>query len=75
MGIKNTSDESAYSTYALFAESGFRVPKIWEGVKGAHVKPVEDFNLTTRALLDEKIAARAAEFISRSAKGARPFFT
>jgi hypothetical protein len=23
-------------------------------VKGSHVKPVEDFNLETRALLDEK---------------------
>ena len=45
MGIKNTSDESAYSTYPLFAESGFPVPKIWEGVKGSHVTPVEDFNL------------------------------
>jgi arylsulfatase A-like enzyme len=32
-GIKNTSDESAYSTYPLFAESGFPVPKIWEGTK------------------------------------------
>ena len=53
MGIKNTSGESAYSTYPLFAESGFPVPKIWEGVKGSHVTPVEDFNLTTRALLDE----------------------
>jgi arylsulfatase len=48
MGIKNTSDESAYSTYPLFAESGFPVPKIWQGVKGSHVTPVEDFNLTTR---------------------------
>ena len=52
-GIKNTSDESGYSSYPLFADSGFPVPKIWEGVKGSQVKPVEDFNLETRPLLDE----------------------
>ena len=33
-GIKNTSDESGYSAYPLFAESGCPVPKIWEGVAG-----------------------------------------
>jgi arylsulfatase len=59
----------------LFAESGFPVPKIWEGVKGSAVTPVEDFNLQTRPLLDEKIAARASAFIARSAQAGRPFFT
>ena len=74
-GIRNTSDESGYSAYPLFAESGYPVPKIWEGVKGSPVTPVEDFNLQTRPLLDEKIATRAAEFIKKSAAGAKPFFT
>jgi arylsulfatase len=74
-GIKNTSDESGYSSYPLFAESGFPVPKIWEGVKGSAVTPVEDFNLQTRPLLDEKIAARASAFIARSAQAGKPFFT
>ena len=74
-GIKNTSDESGYSSYPLFAESGFPVPKIWEGVKGSAVTPVEDFNLQTRPLLDEKIAARAAAFIKRNAEAGKPFFT
>jgi len=44
-------------------------------VKGSHVTAVEDFNLTTRAPLDERIAARATDFISRSAKAGKPFFT
>ena len=74
-GIKNTSDESGYSSYPLFAESGYPVPKIWEGVKGSPVTPVEDFNLETRPLLDEKIAARAADFIKRNAEAGKPFFT
>ena len=56
-------------------ESGYPVPKIWEGVKGSPVTPVEDFNLETRPLLDEKIAARAAAFIKQSAEAGKPFFT
>jgi arylsulfatase A-like enzyme len=73
-GIKNTSDESAYSTYPLFAESGIPVPKIWEGVKGSQVTPVADFNLETRARMDEQIAARTAAFITRNAQANQPFF-
>jgi arylsulfatase A-like enzyme len=74
-GIKNTSDESGYSSYALFAESGYPVPKIWEGRKGSAVTPVEDFNLRSRPLLDETIAARASTFIACNAKAGTPFFT
>ena len=73
-GIKNTSDEAAYSSYALFAESGHPVPKTWEGVKGSPVTPVDDFNLETRGLIDEQIAARTADFISRNAEAGNPFF-
>ena len=74
-GIKNTSDESGYSSYQLFAESGFPTPKIWEGVKGKPVRPVDDFNLETRPLLDEKIANRAVDFIRHQAEAGKPFFT
>ncbi len=74
-GIKNTSDESGYSSYALFAESGHPIPKIWEGKKGSAVTATEDFNLQTRPLLDEQIAARAADFIKRTAAAGHPFFT
>ncbi len=74
-GIRNTSDESAYSTYALFAQSGFPTPKIWESVQGSSPRAVSDFNIETRSLLDEKIAARTAAFIKRNAKAGTPFFT
>jgi arylsulfatase len=73
-GIKNTSDESAYSSYPLFSASGFPVPKIWEGVKGSKVRAVDDFNLQTRPLMDEKIASRTVEFIKRNASAKKPFF-
>lgn len=74
-GIKNTSDEAGYTTYPLFAESGFPIPRIWQGVKGKEVTPVADFNLGTRATLDEQIAQRTVDFIQRSAKAGKPFFT
>ncbi len=73
-GIKNTSDESAYSTYPLFADSGFPVPKIWEGKKGGEARPVDDFDLQTRPLMDERIADRTVEFIKRNAASENPFF-
>lgn len=75
IGIKDTSDEATYSSHPLFAESGSEVPKIWEGAKGSPVKEVPDFDLTTRPLLDEKIAARATAFIKRNAEAGKPFFT
>ena len=75
IGIKNTSDESGYSAYPLFAESGIPVPKIWEGVEGSLVTPVGDFDLETRARLDEQIAARTVDFITRNAATGKPFFT
>ena len=51
------------------------IPKIWEGKKGSAVTAMEDFNLQTRPLLDEQIAARAADFIKRTAAAGHPFFT
>jgi arylsulfatase len=51
------------------------MPKIWEGTAGSPVTPVSDFDLKTRALLDEQIAARTAAFIARRAEAGKPFFT
>jgi arylsulfatase A-like enzyme len=73
-GIKNTSDEAAYSAHCLFAEAGGEVPKIWEGVAGSPVTPVSDFDLDTRPLLDEQIAARTTAFIIQKAEEGKPFF-
>ncbi len=73
-GIPNTSDEAGYSSYPLFAESGSPMPQIWQGKAGSAVEPVDDFNLKTRPLLDEQIAQRTREFISRNAADEQPFF-
>jgi len=73
-GIKNTSDEAAYSSHPLFAESGAPVPKVWEGMAGSPVTAVDDFDLRTRPLLDEQIASRTAAFIARNTEAGSPFF-
>jgi arylsulfatase len=73
-GIKNTSDEAAYTSYPLFAATGQEPPKIWEGVKGSPSHPADDFNLETRPLMDEKITNRTIEFIRRNAAAKKPFF-
>ena len=74
-GIKNTSDEATYSSHPLFAESGGEAPQIWEGVAGSPVTPVEPFDLDTRPLLDENIAARTVDYITRKAAAGERFFT
>jgi len=58
----------------LFAATGQEPPKIWEGVKGAPSRPVNDFNLDTRPLMDEKITNRTIEFIRSNAAAEKPFF-
>jgi len=74
-GIKNTSDEAAYSAHPLFADSGREVPMIWEGTAGSPVTPVTEFDLQSRAFLDEQIAQRAVAYIARNAEEGKPFFT
>ena len=71
-GIKNTSDESGYSSYPLFAESGVRCRRSGKGSDGSPVTPVADFDLATRPLLDEQIAARPPPSSSGTRKPARP---
>lgn len=73
-GIKNSSDEAGYAAYRNFAASGMMAPKIWEGRKGALSRPVADFNLKTRAHMDEEIAKRSVAFIEKHARDDKPFF-
>ncbi|MEF2977252.1 arylsulfatase [Subtercola sp. YIM 133946] len=74
-GIKNTSDEALYTQHPLFAESGFEIPQIWEGVAGSELTPVSDFTTETRPYLDENITNATVEFIERNAATGTPFFT
>ena len=74
-GIKNTSDEAAYTAWPLFKESGVPVPMIWEGKKGEVSKAVMPFDLNVRPFMDGKyIIPKTIEHIKRNAKAKKPFF-
>lgn len=78
-GYRNSADESGYSSYALFnavtKARGIETPKIWEGKRGQKSTAVRELNLEVRPLLDELIVDKATDFITRAAKGDKPFFT
>ena len=77
-GIKNTSDEAGYTSYAAFraiqAAVGVESPKIWQAKKGEPAQPVRDFDMSVRPYMDEMITERANEFIKRQAAAGNPFF-
>ena len=77
---KNTTDEAAYTSYALFKElqkkdPSIETPKLWEGKKGEKAKAVAELDMKIRPLLDEIITEKASDFIKRKAKEDVPFFT
>ena len=78
-GYRNTADECGFTTYALFnavaKARGLDTPKIWEGKKGQKSTSVRELNMEVRPLLDELIVDKANDFITRAAKGDKPFFT
>ncbi len=74
-GIKNTSDEAAYTAWPLFKESGIPAPMIWEGKKGESSKAVMPFDLNVRPFMDGKyIIPKTIEHIKRNATAKKPFF-
>ena len=78
-GYRNSADECGWTSYAIFdalsKEHGIQPPQIWEGKKGGKSKAVRELNLEVRPLLDELITEKATDYIKRSAKGDKPFFT
>jgi arylsulfatase len=53
-GIENSWDESGYTAWPQFKETGVPVPMIWEGKKGEPSKPVMPLDLNVRPIVDEK---------------------
>jgi arylsulfatase len=78
-GYRNSVDEAGYATYAAFRAlakaKGIEPPKIWEGKKGQKSTAACDLDMKVRPLLDELIVEKANDFIKRTAKGDKPFFT
>jgi arylsulfatase len=59
----------------MFYQTGYPTPQIWEGINGSPSQPVDEYNLETRATIDEAITQRTVDFIQRSAANEQPFFT
>jgi arylsulfatase len=78
---KNTTDEAGYTSYALFNQMvkekipGMEIPKLWNGKRGEKATPDRDLDMAIRPLLDQMIAEKATDFIKRTAKEGKPFFT
>lgn len=72
-GIPNSSDEASYTQHPLYPKD-FPIPAILEGAKGQPAKAVENFDLSNRPLMDERITDRSMDFIKRNAAAGTPFF-
>jgi arylsulfatase len=72
-GISESSDEAGWTAHPLYPDN-FPRPKIKQAVKGQPYEEVDDFNLKTRPLMDEKITDKTIDFIRRSAKDKKPFY-
>jgi len=72
--LKNTTDECGFTSYATYnaiiKARGLESPKIWEGVKGQHSRPVRELNMEVRPLLDELIVAKATDYIKPAPRAA-----
>ncbi|HEX8812612.1 MAG TPA: sulfatase-like hydrolase/transferase, partial [Terracidiphilus sp.] len=74
-GIMNSWDESGYTAWPQFKETGVPVPMIWEGKKGEQSKPVMPLDLNVRPIVDEKyIIPKTIDYIKRNAAAKKPFF-
>jgi len=74
-GIKNSMDETGYTAWPLFKESGMPVPMIWEGKKGQPSTPVMPLGLKVRPLVDgDYVIPKTVDYIKRNAAAKKPFF-
>jgi arylsulfatase len=73
-GISESSDEAGYTAHPMYPPDAPR-PKIKAAFKGGPVEEVDDFNLDTRPLMDEKITEKTIDFIRRSVAVNKPFYT
>ncbi len=73
-GFPNSSDETLYAGAIGFDPAHARVPHLWEGSSAGGCRELEPYTLANRPLVDERIAARTADFIERHVEAGAPFF-
>jgi arylsulfatase A-like enzyme len=73
-GVPNSTDESAYSSLAGFAESGLEETFVMQSTKGKTPENVRPYRLDYRPLIDRDLTDKALDFMDRQVKAEKPFF-
>jgi arylsulfatase len=73
-GVPNSTDESVYSSFPEFAESGVAETFVLDGKRGEVPAKVRPYRLDYRPLIDRDLTDRASAFMQRQAKAEKPFF-
>ena len=73
-GTKESAMEASYTSTPQYDPDVFPAPQIWTGKKGESSRPVKEFNLEARALLDSEVVDKTIGFIERQASASRPFY-
>jgi arylsulfatase A-like enzyme len=74
-GIPRTTDESLWSTSPGYSPDIVPLEKIMEGKKGEPSRPLQDYTVEQRRLIDAEITRRSVDFMERQVKAGKPFFT
>ena len=74
-GIANTTDEALYSSHYQYDADESVKPYIVEAKKGEKPHQVKDYDLDARREIDGDLTHKAIDFIKRSTKANKPFFT
>ncbi len=74
-GIANSTDEALYTSVPDFAGSGSPAPQILEGGRGQPARAVATYDIETRRTIDAEVVRRAIDFMQRSVRAGKPFFT
>lgn len=73
-GIPRTTDESLWSTSVGYSPDIVPLEKIMEGKKGEPSRPLQDYDVEQRRLIDAEITRRSIDFMERKVKAGKPFF-
>ncbi|HBE69704.1 MAG TPA: arylsulfatase, partial [Planctomycetaceae bacterium] len=77
-GIPNSTDEAFWPDNPRFVEGLHplsRYEHVLSGRKGEEVKQIEVYDLKKRALIDDEFTTKAIDFMQRSHRAGKPFFT
>lgn len=73
-GVPNSTDESTWSNFEQFNESGLEPTYVLASKKGKKPKKVKVYDLEYRPLIDRDLTDKAMDFMESSVKADKPFF-